>query len=172
MLEVGDMVVYAAHGVCKIVHIGDKSFLGTTKEYYDLHPIDDDSLTLSVPVDSGASMLLKIMNPYNAEEIIQSFREPGVDWIDHNTQRIHAYQAIIHRGDREEISRVVNTLLRRKNEVELEGRKLPQADLKLLDAVRKNLFDELALAMKTSVDEVTRRIDRMLAAPAYSSKTS
>lgn len=172
MLEVGDLVVYAAHGVCRIVDKCDKSFLGTMNTYYELHPVEDESLTLSVPVDQASSMLQKIMKPQHAERLIQSFNEPGMEWIEQNTQRSHAYQQMIRNGDREEITRVVNTLLRRKNKVEQEGRKLPQVDLKLLDSVKKILFSEFALALGISEDEVTRRIERILAATVYSSSTS
>jgi len=38
MVNVGDCIIYSAHGVCVIDDICKKNFGGETKDYYVLHP--------------------------------------------------------------------------------------------------------------------------------------
>ncbi|MEH7306801.1 CarD family transcriptional regulator [Neobacillus drentensis] len=51
MFNNGDLVIYSAHGICKIDDICEKTIAGMTKTYYELHPLDHNhQLTISVPV--------------------------------------------------------------------------------------------------------------------------
>ena len=50
MFQINDTVAYSTNVVCKIENITMKEFMGTTKEYYVLKPVNDNAATLDVPV--------------------------------------------------------------------------------------------------------------------------
>ncbi len=50
MFQINDTVMYGIHGVCRIDDITTKEFMGTTKEYYVLKPVNDFTATLYVPM--------------------------------------------------------------------------------------------------------------------------
>ena len=39
MFNIGDVVIYSAHGISKIDNICEKPFSNVTKTYYELHPL-------------------------------------------------------------------------------------------------------------------------------------
>jgi CarD family transcriptional regulator len=158
MFHVGDLIIYSAHGVCQIDDICEKTFLGVNRTYYVLHPIEEPTLIISIPLDHESVQAFKIMEKDQAETIIQSFRLPGIDWIENNHQRANRYQDIVNRGNREEISKVVNTLLKKQHEAEQNQKKLGQIDLRLLTCIQKILFTELAISLDTPLDVVEDRV--------------
>ncbi|HEY2420003.1 MAG TPA: CarD family transcriptional regulator, partial [Neobacillus sp.] len=53
MLNIGELIIYSGHGICKVDDICDKTYLGNTKTYYVLHPlVNSHQLTISTPVDN------------------------------------------------------------------------------------------------------------------------
>jgi len=52
MFNIGDSVLYSSHGICLIEDICEKTFMGITKKYYVLHPMEDCKLSISTPVDN------------------------------------------------------------------------------------------------------------------------
>lgn len=54
MFCVGDIVVYGAHGLCKVDGIGPlpMKFADKSKRYYTLHTCKQPSMTIYAPVDN------------------------------------------------------------------------------------------------------------------------
>ena len=54
MLEKGDLVIYGAEGICRVLDINTQSFqeMNNTKVYYILEPLENQSGKLFVPVDN------------------------------------------------------------------------------------------------------------------------
>ena len=74
MFTIGDLVIYSAHGVCRIDNICDKTISDVTRKYYELHPVDGNyRLAISVPVDSNKNLLTEIMDKEKANEILEIF---------------------------------------------------------------------------------------------------
>ena len=109
MFNIGDLIVYSAHGICRIVDIQEKTYLGVTKKYYILHPLDDDNLKISIPVDSKKVVMLELLDKDEAQEILESFKLPGVEWIEADNQRYDTYLNMVKEGNRKEIARIANT---------------------------------------------------------------
>ena len=61
-----------------------------------------------------------------------------------------------------EIARVVNTLMRKKFETQLEKKTLYERDYKLLNNTQIILFKELARALGTSFEEINKQINDMI----------
>jgi CarD family transcriptional regulator len=161
MFNIGDLIIYSGHGICKVDDICDKTYFGNSKTYYVLHPLEDNhQLTISIPVDNEKVAMSKLMKSDEAQEILESFKSPGVDWIENNRVRIQAYHDIVKTGNRLDIAKVVNTLMLKKNEMELNGKKLSEQDNHLFMSIQKILFKELSITLNTPYDAIVEEINR------------
>jgi len=82
MFNIGELIIYSAHGICRVDDIFEQIIGGKKRNYYKLHPVDDSSLSISVPVESDKVAMLQLVNKEEAEELLESFREPGEEWIE------------------------------------------------------------------------------------------
>lgn len=158
MFKIGDLIVYSGQGICCIDDICEKTIMGETKEYYVLHPVDSSTLTISILVDNEKVIMLDIIQSDEAEKIIDSFKEKGVDWIEINSQRNVEYSDIVKTGKRSEIAKVVNTLMRKKYITEIKGRKFYEQDTRLLVSVQNILFSEFAMSLNTTYEEIKNKV--------------
>lgn len=164
MFKVGDLIIYSIHGICRVDDICEKIFQDVRKDYYILHPIEDNKLTISAPVDSDKINMLEIITEKEAEEVLESFKQPGIQWIDVDTIRNREYSEIVKRGNRREIVQIFNTLLKVKNKVEDNGRKFYGNDKELFNNIQKILFGELAIALDSSLEEIDKRVMNIIKA--------
>jgi CarD family transcriptional regulator len=72
------------------------------------------------------------------------------------------YPEIVNTGNRMDIAKVANTLLRKKQELESEGRKFFVQDSRLLTTIQNILFKELAIALNTSSEAISEKVNNML----------
>ncbi|WP_042355690.1 CarD family transcriptional regulator [Bacillus rubiinfantis] len=163
MFTIGDLIIYSGHGICKVDDICNKTIAGTTRAYYVLHPIDNNhGLTISTPVENKKNVISKLINQDEAREIIDSFHSKGIDWIEKTQLRIQTYTNIIKSGNRIDIAKVANTLIRKKHEIELEGKKFYESDVKLLTSIETILFKELAISLNKPTAVIHDKIEEIL----------
>lgn len=162
MFKIGDVIVYSAHGLCKVDDICEKTVSNVTRSYYVLHPLGQSGLTISTPVDNDKVVMKKIMTRDEAEEILESFRSPGIDWIDDVRKRAQEYQKIIKTGDRKKIAKVANTLVRKSLEFEENKRKMPEQEKKMLNMIEKIFFHEMAVALSSTADGIFETVIEMI----------
>ena len=158
MFNIGDMIIYSAHGICYIDDICARQFHGEEKKFYVLHPLDNEKLTISIPVDSTSVRMLELLHKDQAEEILDSFRVPGKSWNEITNERAQIFAETVKSGNRKEISKVVNTLMRKKLSCESTGKKLNDKDKQLLNHVQGVLFMELAIALGTTYEAISDRV--------------
>ncbi len=159
MFNIGDVVIYSMHGLSRIDDICEKTISNVTKKYYVLHPLDQASLTISAPVDSNKVVIQKMLDEEEAKEILQSFQQPGASWIENSKQRYTQYQHIVSTGERKEIAKITNTLMRKDLELHLENKKLYDQDRRLLDPVQTLLFKELAMSLDTTFEKISEQVN-------------
>lgn len=158
MFNVGDLIIYSAHGICRVDDIEEKTFFGTTKEYYSLHPIEDPKLKINAPVDSDKIIMQELLSKKEAEEILESFRQPGVAWIEVDSQRSQTYSDYIKKGNRRDIAKIASTLIREKIKIEASGRKFHEADKRMLTTIQDILFSELAYSLDTTSEAIYEKV--------------
>ncbi|MCW1927779.1 CarD family transcriptional regulator [Bhargavaea beijingensis] len=162
MFEIGDVVIYSEHGLCKIDDICKKDLFGETRLYYVLHPIGEQTLKISTPVDGKKKRLMRTMNRKEAEELMDVFGSRGIDWVENPKQRARAYQSLVQSGDRQKIAEVTGALMDKKLNTD---QKIYDQDRKLLNHVQTILFRELSMALGISVEDVANQVEeRILAA--------
>jgi CarD family transcriptional regulator len=163
MYNIGDLIIYSAHGICKIDDICEKTISGSTTMYYVLHPIENSKyLSISIPVQNDKVVMLDLLEKEEAHEILESFKEPGIKWTDKPNLRYSLYNNIVTTGDRKEIAKMVNTLLMKQNEADLQGKKLYEQDRKLLDTAQNILFKEMAISLNTTWEDINEMVQRRL----------
>ncbi|WP_462410109.1 CarD family transcriptional regulator [Neobacillus sp. Marseille-QA0830] len=162
MFQIGDLVIYSVHGLSRIDDICEKTISNVTKTYYVLHPLDQANLTISAPVDSDKVMMQKMMEPEEAEEILQFFKQPGSSWIENSKQRYSRYHDIVRTGDRKEFAKIANTLMRKDQELHSENKKMFDQDRKLLDPIQNLLFKELAMSLDTTFEKIAEQVNSLI----------
>jgi CarD family transcriptional regulator len=106
--------------------------------------------------------MLNLIGREEAEEVLQSFRSPGIEWIEKNTNRNQTYSQIISSGNRVGIAQIINTLMRQKHKVESNKKKLSNQDQKMLTSTQDILFKEIALALETTYEAVLDKVNSMI----------
>jgi len=114
-------------------------------------------------VENNKKMLSKLIDRDEAEAVLESFHSEGVKRIDQNSQRKQRYTKKINSGDRYEAAKVANTLLRKKKEVEADGKKFYKNDEEMLKSIKNILFKEIALALDLTEAAVQRKINKIIA---------
>jgi CarD family transcriptional regulator len=167
MFNIGDLVIYSSHGMCHIDDICEKTYFGVTRSYYVLHPLQDSKLMISVPVDNDKVTMLELIHRDEAEEILESFKLPGIGWIELNNLRNQIYSETVKTGNHKEISKIVNTLMRKKHKAEVNGKKFFERDSKLLAFVQKILFTELAVSLNTTFEAIYEKSTSLINVTEY-----
>jgi CarD family transcriptional regulator len=162
MFTIGDTIIYSVHGLCQIDDICEKTYSDVTRNYYVLHPLSQTNLTISVPVDSDKVIMLETMNREQAEEILQSFNEPGVTWVEDVKKRKLHYNNIVKTGDRREIAKIANSLMRKNLEYSLDKKRMYDQDRRLLSTIQDLLFKELANSLDRSFEDISAQIDELI----------
>lgn len=162
MFIIGDHIIYSAHGLCRIDDIRDETVSGVTKKYYKLHPLENTRVTISTPVDNEKVVMLKLLQKEQALEIIETFKQPGAEWDSQPNSRLKQYSQLINTGDRMQIAKVINTLMRKKFEAQLEKKTFYERDYRLLNNTQIILFQELARSLDTSFEEINKMVNDII----------
>lgn len=163
MFKIGDLLIYSTHGICKVKDIREKTVSDITRSYYILQPmINEQELTISTPVDNKNVIMKDLVTPEVANEILESFKEKGVEWEERPNVRRNLYTSMVNKGDRKEIAAVVNTLLRREIEAKETETTFHKQDQTLLQATRDSLFNELAISLDTTYQDMNKKISKYI----------
>lgn len=154
--QINDMVQYGTNGICKVLGTEKKCVLKQEKTYFVLQPVFDQSALVFVPQDNEA-LLSKMRRLLNAREVRALLSDAaGIEdiWIEDRQQRMDTYRALLGRGDRIELLRMIRTLDKHEKQQQKKGKKLNMADERLYKAAQKALFDEFAFVLQIQPEEV------------------
>ena len=167
MFEIGDLVTYAASGVCKISGTMENKVKGKKVKYLVLTPVYESSSKIYVPMDNEEllSRIGSIMSKEDIDSLIRSMPDIDAQWIGNDIERAQSFRSIIKSGDRKEIMKMVRMLyLHRKDQLE-HGRKFHASDEHFLKEAEHILFDEFAVVLgiepEQVVDHITKTLDSM-----------
>lgn len=156
MFEVNDTIMYGTQGICKIVEITEKDFMGTKKEYYVLKPINDEGATLFAPVNNEKieSKMRRILSEEEIYELIETMPYEEGKWIHNENERKEQYKKIIAGGDRTELIRMIKALYFHKKEREADGKHLYLSDERFFKEAERILYDEFQYVLKIRREEL------------------
>ena len=162
MFNIGDIIIHSAHGLCEIDDICEKTYGGATRSYYVLHPLENPKLIINIPIDSKQVVMQKMMQREEAEEILNCFQQPGIEWIEDNRQRSKQYKSLVNTGDRKEIAKVAITLMRKNHEASENKEKPYEPDRTLLANIKNIMFKELAVSLDTTYEDISKKVKHLI----------
>lgn len=157
MYSVNDIILYGNEGVCRIGDIVPRKFGETEEDYYVLHPVNNESLTLYVSVAKGnlEAKVKPILPPDELLKIIDSAFSESFPWIADEGQRKAEFRRIISSGTRKELAEMITTIYRYREKIAASKKKLHSSDEHFLKDAEKILYDECAYVLKIKPEQVS-----------------
>jgi CarD family transcriptional regulator len=158
MFQVGDKVVYPAHGAGVIESIEEQEVLGKTKCYYVMRlPIND--MKVMVPTENMDEVGLRQVLSEEALQTVLDVLQSRKTMMSKNWN--HRYRSNLEKirsGNILELAEVVRNLYHREKE-----KGLSNGERKMLDNARQILLSEIVLAKDLAVDQANSFLDQVLA---------
>ena len=165
MFKIGEYVVYGVNGVCKVEKIGPMELSGveSDKEYYTLEPLYTRGSKVFTPVDNTKVVMRAVISKKDAYSLIDEIRDIEEIEVVDDKRREQAYKEAIKSCDCRELIKIINTVLKRKEERLAQGKKMSACDERYLKQAKDSLFGEFAVSLKISKDEVEDFVLRRMA---------
>ena len=156
MFQVNDTIMYGTQGICKIVEITEKDFMGTKKEYYVLKPMNDSSATLFAPVNNVKieSKMRRILTEREIYALIEAMPKEEAKWIKNENERKEQYKQIIASGNHMELIKMIKALYLQKQEREADGKHLYLSDERFFKEAERILYDEFQYVLNIKREEL------------------
>jgi CarD family transcriptional regulator len=155
----GDLAVYPAHGVGKILGVESRDVLGTNKRFYVIKVLDTDA-TIMVPVENADTVgLRKIVTKSQVPKIYEILRAEKDTVLDSQTwnRRYRDYTEKIKSGCVMEVAKVLRDLYLLKFDKELSF-----GERRMLDTAKNLLVKELSIAKRTKEEKVEAELYRII----------
>ena len=155
MYQVGELVVYGIHGVCRIVGQEEKRVDRKNVTYLVLEPVTSAGSRFLVPSQSAAAMgkLRPVMTSEAFEELLSSPDASKDLWIKEDGRRKQAYRELIGSGDPVRLAGLVSTLYRHKARQIAAGKKVHQSDDNFLRDAERLLVVEASIVHGMDLDQ-------------------
>ncbi len=154
-VAVGDAVVYAAHGVGRIVARESRDLAGTSREYFVLDLAT--GLRVTLPVEEARRRLRAVADDVEIEEVARVLAaDPGereAGW----SKRLQASKAKLSTGCAADLAELVRD--GRRAELAGNASKLSHTERTVYLQARELLAREIAWARRSEVDQVEEWID-------------
>ena len=164
MYQVGELVVYGMHGVCRVVSQEERLVDKKRLNYLALEPVGHGDSRFLVPTQNASAMakLQPILSKEELEAMITSEDVKTGQWIRDENQRKQTYRELISCGERKRIMRMVHTLYRHKADQSASGRKIHLCDENFLHDAEKLLIGEIAIVLHLEPEQARAYIHKNL----------
>lgn len=146
MYQIGQQVLYGAHGICTIQSVETLRFGKTKAEYYVLKPLSQPDSKYYIPVNN-ASAVEKLRPLMTKEEILAMLHSPEARqkvWVEDENLRKQKYRELLADGDRSQMLNMIYCLHRHRREQKAAGRKFHQCDEGFLKDAERLMNGEFA----------------------------
>lgn len=156
MFEIGEYIVYGMNGVCRVEEIGPMDLGGveSDKLYYTLLPLYTKGSRVFTPVDNQKVIMRPVITKAEACSLIDGMKDVELIEVADDKHRELAYKEALKTCDCREWIRIINTILKRKEERLAQGKKMSACDERYLKQAQDNLYGEFALSLKMEKSEV------------------
>ena len=164
MYQVGELVVYGMHGVCRVVSQEERLVDKKRLNYLALEPVGHGDSRFLVPTQNASAMakLQPVLSKKELEAMITSEDVKTGEWIRDENQRKQTYRELIGSGDRKRLMRMVHTLYRHKaNQIAL-GKKNHRCDENFLHDAEKLLIGEISIVLHLEPEQARAYIHKNL----------
>ena len=159
MYQVGDYIVKAANGICKVTDIVNPDFVDDEKKlYYELQPLSDKKTVLYVPTNRDDGSMRPVITEQEAEELIRMVPTINEPWINNERERERNYKEVIKSNKPEKLIGIIKLIYQRKKLRQEQGKKTTIVDKQYFDKAENLLYSELELALGKSREEIYDQI--------------
>ena len=164
MLQLGERVVYASHGICTIVAVEQRTVDRKKADYYVLEPLEQPGARFYVPVHNqvAVSKLRPLLSAEQLESLFSSSHTDDCMWIPEENQRKSKYRELLNGGDRGALICMIRLLYEHKASQLAAGRKFHICDENFLKDAQKLLCAEISFVLGISKQEVNAYIEKQL----------
>lgn len=159
MYNVGDIIVYGEHGICRVAAVGPLDLGGPGgRLYYTLHPYYQPELVIYAPIDNERVVIRPPVTREQAEQIVSEL--PGVPELEIPDEkgREALFSQVQHGCDCRALAGMLKTLYRRRAQRQQKGRRATSVDERYFHAAEDQLYGELAFALGMNRDEAPEYI--------------
>lgn len=158
---VGDYVMYAGNGICRIDDIRRERFSGLEERlYYVMSSVYDSGAKFYLPVgmDDIERRIRPLLSEVEIWAIIDETEDIGSRWIENDDSRMAAFEQVLRGGEIAEILWLVKILNLHKIEMRESGRKFRSCDEKVLAHAERVITEEFAFVLGLRRESVIPRI--------------
>lgn len=161
MYQIGDIVVYGIHGVCKITELEEKTVDRQRVQYYVLRPVEQPETRYYIPMKNPVAVakLSPLMSREELKLLLEERTVPDGTWIPDENQRKQRYRELISSGDRPALLAMVRALRAHKSEQLAQGRKFHLCDENFLRDAEKLLCSEFSVVLNISQQEMAAYLE-------------
>lgn len=165
MFGIQSMVIYGVVGVCEVKDISTPPIKGIDGEYYFLQPVYDDKGIIYSPVHNNKAMIRAVISKDEADKLIDKAQNCKQDEELNSKVMPMQYDEMMKSQDAYKLLHLIRHFYNIKNERAKDLRKMKSADARMLQAARKLLYGELAVATDTDYTAMCERMDGLLGQP-------
>ncbi|HWQ76139.1 MAG TPA: CarD family transcriptional regulator [Syntrophomonas sp.] len=159
MFKVNDYVVYGTTGVCRITDIAKDESIGDHQtEYYVLHPVYCDNMTIKIPVKNEKVSMRAILSANEVTALIAAMPQLETVWIEDNRERNESFKTMLRRGSCQDWIKLIKTLYTEKKSRASAGKSLTNSDEEIMRTAEKQLYEEFSVVLNIPPDEVVSYI--------------
>jgi CarD family transcriptional regulator len=168
MFQVGDIVVYANRGICRVEDITELNLPGAKsgKKYYEMRPISDESGKVYSAVDNDKVVMRRVLTKEEAQKLVMDIPDIPEMTIGDEKQRELKYKEAMLSCDCRQWVSIIKTLYTRRQNRLRQGKKTTNTDDRYFKRVSENLHGELAIALGMKKEEMESFISNCLDNPA------
>ena len=166
MYQLGDKVIYGAHGVCVVAQEESRIVDRKMVTYLALEPVGQEGSRYLVPTHNSAAMA-KLRPMLTAPELTALLSSDQVRqdmWIRDENQRKQTYRELIGSGDRVRLMQMVHTLYMHQKDQQAAGKKIHLCDDNFLRDAEKLLAGEFAIVLEMDADAAKQYVRSQLKA--------
>lgn len=152
MYKINDYILYKRE-VCQVRDIKEKYF--QDRDYYVLTPVNDESLTLKVPVD--AKDIQNILTKEQALDIIKAIKDVECIKTDEKSLE-NVYKELLSTQNPLDLAKIIKTTYIRNQNRLNSGKKIAEKDNNYFNLSEKYLYTTLGIALDMSYDECKKYV--------------
>lgn len=144
-------IVYE-RAVCAIIELKEKYI--NDIDYYILKPLNDETLKISVPVNSN--QIRNVISKEKALEIINNMK--NIEIIENEKLIENEYKKLLDTGDLNDLVKIIKTTYLRNKERLDNKKKISEKDEMYFNKAENYLYTEFSLALNMTKEEVKEYI--------------
>ncbi len=154
MFKVNDYIIYGLTGVCQVTDMTTEKIGDNEMQYYVLKPVYQDNLIIKAPVNNQNIMMRPIITLEEVNALIAAMPDQETIWIEDMRERRNVFQTALKSGNNEEIAKIIKTIYQEREARNAMGKKITTTDEKLMNAAEEHLYQEMAVTLGISPEEV------------------